>query len=502
MIRNITTTIPKQFGGRTRLILRRINLVHEAMNIKQDIITTNYNIDYPDIISNLKESNELPKSIEHINIYDYYSGNKLFCKSPSFFFKLKSKFEKHSLTIDGLTDKLDEKNHCVRYYRNIGGKQQYVKYRKYDSEFNRIIFEDEFCVFTKKRIKRKEYDKNGRMHRITIYNPNNDFKLLDRLYDNESRLFCERRYYKNNKIRGIILYKNDKVFKSFKGEREFFIDFFNNVFNDGDIVFNDARLLDRANFAQTKDTKNVIVYHSTERELNGELKPSYVTTLNNEAKVSKYITSTEIQKDSLINNYEIPKEKVNVISSYIDPVSQISYRDNSDIIYVGRLDENKQVKDIIIAFNTIKDEIPEDCILRIYGDGPDLMSLKNYIKNLKLEKRVKFMGFANNLDEVYKTAKLSVLTSKFEGFALSVMESINYGCPIVAYDIEYGPSEIITQFETGVLVEKNNVKMLAEIIKNIINDEITFENVKTKEKFTKESVQNRFIYLINELGGN
>src|SRR5699024_11961945 len=65
----------------------------------------------PDIISNLKESNELPKSIKHINIYDYYSGNKLFCKSPSFFFKLKSKFEKHSLTIDGLTDKLDEKKH-------------------------------------------------------------------------------------------------------------------------------------------------------------------------------------------------------------------------------------------------------------------------------------------------------------------------------------------------------------------------------------------------------
>jgi len=128
--------------------------------------------------------------------------------------------------------------------------------------------------------------------------------------------------------------------------------------------------------------------------------------------------------------------------------------------------------------------------------------LKNYIKNLKLQKRVKFMGFSNNLDEVYKTAKVSVLTSKFEGFALSVMESINYGCPVVAYDIEYGPNEIITQFETGVLVEKNNVKMLAEIIKNIINDEITFENVKIKEKFTKESVQNRFIYLINEVGGN
>ncbi|CAD2075533.1 UDP-N-acetylglucosamine--peptide N-acetylglucosaminyltransferase GtfA subunit [Phocicoccus schoeneichii] len=325
---------------------------------------------------------------------------------------------------------------------------------------------------------------------------------MDRLYDNESRLFCERRYYKNNKIRGIILYKNDKVFKSFKGEKEFFIDFFNNVFNDGDIVFNDARLLDRANFVQTKDTKNVIVYHSTERDLNGELKASYATSTKNESNVSKYITSTEMQKASLINNYEIPEEKVNVISSYIDPVSQISYRDNSDIIYVGRLDENKQVIDIIEAFDSIKDEIPENCVLRIYGEGPNLESLKSQIKNLKLGKRVKFMGFANNLDEVYKTAKVSVLTSKFEGFALSIMESINYGCPVVAYDIEYGPNEIITQLETGVLIEKHNVKMLADTIKKIINDEITFENVQTDEKFTKESIQNRFIYLINELGGN
>ena len=70
--------------------------------------------------------------------------------------------------------------------------------------------------------------------------------------------------------------------------------------------------------------------------------------------------------------------------------------------------------------------------------------------------------FTNNPLLEFQKSKASLLTSSFEGFGLSVMESINVGCPVISYDVRYGPSEIIDHGKNGYLVEQDNISELTK----------------------------------------
>jgi poly(glycerol-phosphate) alpha-glucosyltransferase len=63
-----------------------------------------------------------------------------------------------------------------------------------------------------------------------------------------------------------------------------------------------------------------------------------------------------------------------------------------------------------------------------------------------------------------------VLTSRYEGFGLVVLESIAHGCPVVAYDVKYGPADIIRDGINGLLVEAGNIDALAAAIIQVLTD--------------------------------
>lgn len=84
------------------------------------------------------------------------------------------------------------------------------------------------------------------------------------------------------------------------------------------------------------------------------------------------------------------------------------------------------------------------------------------VKEYELENYVEIHDFTNNPGLAFRESLASLLTSKFEGFALTVMESINENCPTISYDIKYGPSEIIVDGENGYLIEENNIDAFAE----------------------------------------
>ncbi len=77
MIYTITSTLPKEHGGRTKSLLQRIDLLKQQLNINNVILTTNYNIEYPEIQKTFIENGILDPSITHENIYDWLSGYRL-----------------------------------------------------------------------------------------------------------------------------------------------------------------------------------------------------------------------------------------------------------------------------------------------------------------------------------------------------------------------------------------------------------------------------------------
>jgi len=135
-------------------------------------------------------------------------------------------------------------------------------------------------------------------------------------------------------------------------------------------------------------------------------------------------------------------------------------RDHKKAVIVSRLNITKLINMSIDVFSLVVKEVP-DAKLEIYGRGDEEEKLQEQIIRLGLEKNVFLMGYTDDPLSVFKTAALSMMTSLAEGYGMTLMESICNGCPAFAFDIKYGPSEIIQDGRTGFLIERFNVEQFA-----------------------------------------
>jgi poly(glycerol-phosphate) alpha-glucosyltransferase len=136
-------------------------------------------------------------------------------------------------------------------------------------------------------------------------------------------------------------------------------------------------------------------------------------------------------------------------------------RDHKKAVIITRFDAYKQIDAAIDIFDIVTKQVP-DARLEIYGHGVVEDALRAQIKALGLEGHVKLMGFTNDPVGVLKGAAMLMMTSLVEGFPLSVIESICNGCPAIAFDIKYGPSDIISHKKTGFLVPRFDKQQYAQ----------------------------------------
>ena len=108
--------------------------------------------------------------------------------------------------------------------------------------------------------------------------------------------------------------------------------------------------------------------------------------------------------------------------------------------------------------------------LEIYGQGEDRAALQSQIKQLGLQASVTLPGYTSDPAAVYERAALSLLTSRYEGYPLVLLETLAHGCPVVSYDVKYGPREIIAQGENGYLVRAGAYRALARRVVEVLSD--------------------------------
>ena len=104
-----------------------------------------------------------------------------------------------------------------------------------------------------------------------------------------------------------------------------------------------------------------------------------------------------------------------------------------------------------------------------------------------LEDKVKIYDYTNNPLDEFRKSRASLLTSKYEGFGLTVMESIEVGCPVISYDVRYGPSEIIEHGVNGYLVEPDNIQQFAEYMDKIVKHH--YKTLQQKQNSNKKMLQ-------------
>jgi glycosyltransferase involved in cell wall biosynthesis len=171
------------------------------------------------------------------------------------------------------------------------------------------------------------------------------------------------------------------------------------------------------------------------------------------------------------------------------------------VVSLGRLDAQKGYDMLIDAWRLIAPNHP-DWTLEIFGQGEWHKLLQDKIAHYNLKEKVVLKGIVSNVEKVYCDSSIYVMSSRYEGFPMVLIEAMSCGLPIVSFDCEHGPREIITDEHDGFLVEPNNIIKLAEKICILIEQEdlrfkmglLAIEKIKS---FSKETIMKKWIELFN-----
>jgi glycosyltransferase involved in cell wall biosynthesis len=173
------------------------------------------------------------------------------------------------------------------------------------------------------------------------------------------------------------------------------------------------------------------------------------------------------------------------------------------LIAAGRLTCQKGFDLLLDAFQTVAAKHP-DWQLWIFGGGECRDALAEQIERLGLTGRAHLKGTTFQLDKKLAAASIYVLSSRFEGMPMVLLEAMAAGLPPVALDCPTGPAEVITHGRSGLLVPPGDVAALAAAICELIEDPakrraMGAAALKEVERFSIESVARRWERLFDEL---
>ena len=134
---------------------------------------------------------------------------------------------------------------------------------------------------------------------------------------------------------------------------------------------------------------------------------------------------------------------------------------------MARLETQKRLMHAIGAFRRVVEAVPE-ARLDIYGEGSQRERLQTEIERSGLTGAVTLRGYDPHAREALWSASAFLLTSEYEGYPLSTLEAMSQGCPVVAYDIRYGPREQIGDGVEGFVVPEGDEARLAERVVELL----------------------------------
>ena len=150
--------------------------------------------------------------------------------------------------------------------------------------------------------------------------------------------------------------------------------------------------------------------------------------------------------------------------------------DYKTILCVGRLTYQKGFDLLITAWARVAQQVPDWKIV-IVGSGEDEQMLKQMAKDFAVEDSIVFAGQQKNMDTFYRQASFFCMTSRFEGLPMVLLEAQSYGLPIVAFDCDTGPADLIENKKNGILVEPLDTTELADGIIELMNlNELSYMN--------------------------
>lgn len=194
--------------------------------------------------------------------------------------------------------------------------------------------------------------------------------------------------------------------------------------------------------------------------------------------------------------YVIP----NPVPFYPENPAQLS---NKQVIMVGRYNDAKGYDYLIPAWSIVHKRHP-DWTLHVYGSGELYQQVCQWIQEYHQENTIILHEPTNRIEEKYLESSICVLTSRYEGFSMVLLEGMACGVPFVSFNSPYGPRNIIHHGEDGLLVEYLNVEAMADGICQLIENEALRKELganarKNILRFSRENVMKQWEDLFNQM---
>lgn len=210
----------------------------------------------------------------------------------------------------------------------------------------------------------------------------------------------------------------------------------------------------------------------------------------------KIVTLTERDKQIWLQNTKgraeviaIPNPSPYSISANIPSLA------NKRVLAMGRLTYQKGFDLLLQTWQQFKQrENTQDWQLQIVGEGEDKAKLDELIQSLNIQDSVRIFPFSNQVSAYYENASIYCMSSRFEGLPMVLIESLSFGLPVVSFDCDTGPSDIIENGKNGYLCQASNTQDLADKLWQLamLNEQdylmMSEESKKSAVKFNPEII--------------
>jgi poly(glycerol-phosphate) alpha-glucosyltransferase len=453
-------------------VLRKIKLMEDKWNYKPVLLTCIHNIDQRQALTWLQTADDdrfkMSAGTRVINVFDYFQKSYADGLASIAVYAPANDGANYVKTSDNTYDVFDA-DVCIRkeYYTGYAGCLRMIRYFQ-----------------NGKREKDLIYDDWGYLNYSRSYDPDDDNKFHIDYYTTDG-ILCIKAFFKFTDEgampdKYIVYDQTEAVIRECEGSAELAAFYLSKTITGSKfymLIVEDGLMSKAATMVESEkiNVAKCAVVHSIFQNdaYNPKSGPQmyYKYLCENHKKFDSIIMLTQSAKKDFQEIYG-KMSNIDVIPHpypYEIRKADIDVNDRKNAVIIARLDPLKQINLAVDVFSLVVQKIPY-AKLEIYGHGPEKKRLEEQIKKLKLENNVFLRGYTDAPLQIFKNAALSVFTSAAEGFGLTLVESICNGCPAFAFDIKYGPSEIIDDGKTGYLIPNFNKEKFAGKIVRFYED--------------------------------
>jgi len=143
--------------------------------------------------------------------------------------------------------------------------------------------------------------------------------------------------------------------------------------------------------------------------------------------------------------------------------------------------------------------------LKLVGGGDiGTKLLRGLAEEHDIVDQVIFAGFSNEVSEIMKTSEIYIMPSRFEGLPMVLLEAISQGMACISFDCVTGPSDIIENNVNGILVEDQNLDLMANALEKLINDpekrkKLANQGIKSLDRFNISAIYDKYLNIFESL---